>query len=211
MQVRKAYDRMNLVTALAVVIMLGVTVWCGYQQYAALFEDGSPPAITLPSRDDAAAQGAPALYWIADYPGGRLYPAAADGGYVLFRAIRGKYDQYLLFSSSGDLLWQGERRYRSPAPRTAIRTGADEVFLAIETEPQGAAVLAFSAGGTTRAEAPLKAFPGDDDESWFAIKTSDRDTRSRPLSPDGKWYVEYRIRIARGWLGSRLRLFGPGS
>lgn len=216
MHVRRAYDRMNLGTALAIVILLGVTVWCGYRQYVSLIEDEAPPVVSVATPGAMPAGASPGtggarLYWTADYPGGRLYPVLLDGGLVLFRAIRGKYDQYLLYSSSGDLLWRGERGYQAPAPRTAVRAEAGEIFLAVEAGLAATDVLVFSQDGQCHAGASLEAFPEDDDEWWFPVKTSDRETHSRPVSPDGQWRVEASMRVSRGWFGSRLRLFGPGA
>jgi hypothetical protein len=198
----------NWVVAISVTAILGGFVWVGTSYYASLRAAASnpdPPEVTVPRRSYPGTGEAAVLRWEARYPGGRLWTAVADGGYVLFRATRGHFDEYFLYGPAGNLIWQGERVDSGPAPRAAIGHRDGNAALAVE-EPDGSARFrVFAQDGRVIGESLLPRFPADSDRAFHAIKSSSGGINERWTSPDGQW----RALVDLGLSGARVQVFGP--
>lgn len=230
----RRHELLNWGVAFALIAILTGFVFVGHAHYVSVIEDTAPPQVVPAGREVSGPAADTVLYWSARFPGGRMWPAVEDGGYVLVRAIRGRYDQYLLFAPTGALMWSGERVAYGPAPRVAVRSwpegegegrgegeAEDEggvsdgqlppgvVAIAVEDPAGGGArLLVFGPDGLVRYDEPLHAYP-DGDAAFFSIKTAGGELRSRPASPDGRWLVDSRLLPSVSFITSHLHLFGP--
>ncbi|MDP2871003.1 MAG: hypothetical protein Q8P31_00440 [Bacillota bacterium] len=215
MAIIRRHELLNWAVAFSLLAILGgfVTVCHGY--YVTLMENTDPPQFVAARGSVAGPAPATVLRWSAWFPGGRMWPVVEDGGFVLVRAVRGRYDQYFLFSPTGEVIWSGERVPYGPAPRTAIAPGAEEgegcVQIAVEDAAGGATLLVLEAGGAVRREERLDTYPDHDSDSvFFSPKSRDGVMRTRPASPDGRWLVDSRLLPSLSLIISRLNFYGPG-
>lgn len=222
MAIVRRHEAVNWCVALVLIAIVTGFIFTGHGYYVEVMGDTSPPQVTPAAGGVVPGPVAGSvLYWTARLPGGRMWPAVEDGGFVLVRAIRGASDQYLLFASTGALIWEGDKVAYGPAPRAAVASWAAidgtggthqsgrSVAIAVETAA-GAHLIVLSEDGKLLRDERLVAYP-DDDQSFFSIKTAEGALRSRMASPDGRWLASTKLLPSISFIMSHLNLFGPAS